>query len=347
MNQTNPPPVTTLQTILVSTATIANAHDADVESTSTTFFRVVFTSTLFLELILSVSGGWFVCNVITKHNLVWRTVWIYLFALAASDVGVASTAIPLMLITTFYEDILSIRLFCNLSGAFLVFFGTMSIMTVAMISIHKYITMASPLQALRRKIYRDVVAYLLLSLTSSVFLSLAPVVGLGQYAYKAGHKTCVIHSSDSKNNFAYYSVVMAISFVIPILIVLGTTLAICRIEKGRRRMIMDAFFSTPLSTKTSVADDEDKVVNTMTLIIASSLLMWGPLYVHMVLDYSGVHTPLWYYHLAYLCMLLHGAINPVIYFRHKTFRDEFRECRRRFQAFICRQEVPKSVEEEN
>lgn len=336
-NQTFTIATTSLTTSFITTTNNNNTTtDTDVVPvTSSTFFRVVFGVTLLFELVLSVWGGWFACKVITKNNLVWRTVWIYLFALAAWDVGMASTAIPLMLVATIYEDILKVRLFCNLSGALLVFFETMSVLTVAMISIHKYITISRPLQALRRKVYRDVIGYLLVSLSLAVFLSLAPVVGFGEYAYRVDHKMCLPHSDNSRNNRRYSSVIVFCSIFIPLIIIAMSTLATCRVENDRREIILDAFFSTPLTAESRVLEDEEIVVRTMTLIITSSLITWGPLFVYMVMSHLNVPTPLWYCHVAYLCMLLHGAVNPIIYFRHKNFSEDFKEYKRGFGAYLC------------
>lgn len=309
-----------------SFSTVANTSSNTATTTTTAenaLFRTAFASTLGVVFIISTCASFFVCHVIKKYKLMERTVWIYFFCFATCDLCGSLLSIPLTLTAVVYQPVLDILFLCNISGVVIMFFGNWSVMTAAMISIHRCIQIVNPLKSLTRKVHRDVIAYLLISLTLSVFLSLSPVVGFSQYTHIEGRPWCILHSKHDLMNMIYWCIVIVFSICLPLILMIVSSIWVCCMHYRRRSLQL--FIQYIARLHEGMKPDEKKLTNTMAIVIVSFLCTWSPAIMYIFFEVTGTPFPSWGGHLVYLLRYSRGIINPIIFTaRHHYFKKEIR-----------------------
>ena len=290
--------------------------------TNTVAFRISFAVLLLLLFTFSICGSCFVFYVIKAHHLLRRRVWFYLLILACSDGGMSLFATPIIIAATYDERILKIPWLCNLSGASTMFFGNWSILTMTTLSAYKYKT----INQFFSRGHRNEKIYLFLSTGISLFFAVSPMVGFSQYSYCPDRKWCVILSNESVTDSVFLIMISIFSYCVPICIIILTSCGIYIIVKKQREIKLNI---TNASLR-SILREEYCILITVVLLIGIFLLLWSPALIYFILGMTRSHVPLWYSHFVYVCILLQGSINPVVYYyKHKSFKKEL-------QRLFCR-----------
>ena len=280
--------------------------------TESLYFRIPYAVTLSLIFIFSVVSGCFVCYVIKINNMMKKRIWFYFFMVAMADTSTSLFSIPIIIAANVNESILSIRWVCKLNKALMVFFGCWSLFTLATLSLYKCAIISRPIESFSKTVHYDIIIYLTVSLTLSLFFAISPLVGFSDYHYHKGRKFCVLRSEDATNDLIFSALCGTIVYFASLCIIIVSSvriyLTINKQNKERRKI------STCISAK------NDSVTKMLLLLVAVFFTLWTPLLLYLLLGMAKVTLPPLYSHLSWLLVYMQGCVNPLIYFfRHTAF----------------------------
>ena len=311
-----------LASIYLKNTSNANNGISNDEFTEKVYFRAIFAGCLLIVLLISVTGGFFVCYVIKIRKLLKKSIWIYLFILAMSDGTTSLFVIPTILAACIDEKVLEIRWVCNLNLISIIFFGSFSIFTLAAISLRKYISISKPFKSLSNSGHRQLVIYLCISFAVCFALSVPPLLGFSRFTHIEGRKWCSLRSGSKLNDSIMLSFIGLCSYFIPLCIILITNI--------RTFLILKKYNATKTSILRITADEinaENRVIlKTLSLVVIVFIILWTPLLVYIIIGITGMDFHPLFVYIAYMLMLLQGSINPIIYyFKHSSFKKVFKK----------------------
>lgn len=314
------------QTSNITTTLLKGYFNQSDVITSSITFRIVYGTTMGILLVTSLIGGIFIIRVMHKYQLVKKKAWQYLLILTISDTGACVFSIPFIIMACINEDLLRIRHVCCMGGVGLMFFSVLSIYSLAAISLHRCRTITKPFKSLGVTGRVDVIAFLIVSLLTASFFGLSPLFGFSRFTYSKGRKWCTFRSSSPKLDFLYMGVLFFLGYVIPLGIIIFSSIKIYITVKKQKEIRMK-------SRRASAADmnlEHLTMVKTISILIVAFFMLFTPTMVYFILGMSRIPVPLWFSHLVYLILLCQGLVNGAIYcFRHDMFKDELLKLVRR------------------
>lgn len=304
-----------------------SSESSSVDVIETLPFRIVYGMILSVVFLFSTVFGFFVCYVIISNKMLKKRVWFYFFMVAFVDATMSFFATPIIIAASINENILTIPWLCKLNKTMLVFFGCWSLHTLAALSLYKCCVISRPLETKGRVSSNDIIMYLVISLTTSLFFAISPLFGFSNYRHYKGYKFCVLHSDNPTNDVIYSVLCGTFVYFLSLGIIVITsvkTYTMIKQQNIKRRKL------------SSHAANNDCVPKTVFMILISFLLLYTPLLLYLLLGMSHVKIPYWSAHIVYLLMFSQGCVNPMIYFvRHPTFLKTLRKrCRKKTQAKI-------------
>ena len=284
--------------------------------------NIPFAIAMVITVILSIFGMAFVSYVIHKNNLLKMKVWFYLFILTLSDTSLSLFAVPIVIAACVKENILYIRWLCNINGFSIMFFGIWSTLTLAAISLQKYLTISRPLKSFDGKGNCFKVIYFLVAFIISFSFAICPVLGFSRYSYMKDRQWCIVFVSSNPIYDEYLSFLVAIvGYLIPMFVIIISSVRIYAFVRKQ------AIKRENMQRRSSaIGHAEERVVlKTLLLIAITFFVLWTPLLVLLFLGMARVNLPSWYSHIAYSLMFAKGSLNPFIYCnRHRAFKKEFK-----------------------
>ncbi|KAM6916408.1 visual pigment-like receptor peropsin [Xenentodon cancila] len=198
---------------------------------------------------------------------------------------------------------------CQIDGFLTLLFGLVSINTLTVISVTRYIKGCHPHKAHCISI-NTIAVSLILIWTGAMFWSLAPLLGWGSYTDR-GYGTCEVDWSKANYSTFYKSYIISIlvfCFFIPVTIMLFSYISIINTVKSTNAMTADGFLS---ARQRKVERD----VTRISIVICTAFIVaWSPYAVVSMWSAWGFHVPSTTSIITRLFAKSASFYNPLIYF---------------------------------
>ncbi|KAM4729686.1 opsin-5-like [Anableps anableps] len=207
---------------------------------------------------------------------------------------------------------------CQIDGFLTLLFGLVSINTLTVISVTRYIKGCHPQKA--HSISINTIAISLIFIwTGALFWSVAPLLGWGSFTDR-GYGTCEVDWSKANYSTIYKSYIISIlifCFFIPVIIMLFSYVSIIKTVKSTNAMSADSFLS-PRQRKM------ERDVTRISIVICTAFIMaWSPYAVVSMWSAWGFHVPSTTSIVTRLFSKSASFYNPLIYFGMSSqFRKE-------------------------
>ncbi|KAM4599719.1 visual pigment-like receptor peropsin [Fundulus diaphanus] len=207
---------------------------------------------------------------------------------------------------------------CQVDGFLTLLFGLVSINTLTVISVTRYIKGCHPQKA--HCISTNTIAIsLILIWTGALFWSIAPLLGWGSYTDR-GYGTCEVDWSKANYSTIYKSYIISIlifCFFIPVMIMFFSYVSIIKTVKSTNTMSADGFLSARQRKM-------ERDVTRISIVICTAFIMaWSPYAVVSMWSAWGFHVPSTTSIVTRLFSKSASFYNPFIYFGMSSrFRKE-------------------------
>lgn len=275
---------------------------------------------------MALLGNILVCFIFYKNPSLRSVTYLYIFALAISDVAMATFCMPLVWGVLLVGEWRYSKLVCGMHGFAVLFLAFVSLQTIALLAFNRYCRVVKPW--LFRKIFtrKFVVLSMLAVIISAAFLLGLPLVtGWAYFHFHSGKITCVLEFHHHTIDKIYTGLLGLVIVVIPFgVITFCYTKVFLKVQKHRQRfMSIDSRISVP-SSRLSV--EEINITKTLFAMVLGFTLCWVPVFVIEFTDSAtgnhSLHRRV--YLLNVFLVTISAAINPVIYgVLNRTFRLEY------------------------
>ncbi|XP_060066645.1 rhodopsin, GQ-coupled-like [Ylistrum balloti] len=248
--------------------------------------------------------------------------------LALSDLTFSAVnGFPLLTISAFNKRWVFGDAACEFYGLIGGIFGLMSINTLAMISIDRYICITKPLQAARLMTRKKAFFMIVIVWSWAIAWSLLPLFGLGAYIPEGFQTSCTFdYLTKTMSNRIYIVGMYVFAFALPLVIIIGCYVGILKaIRKHAKEMAsMADKMNAEEAEKKEKSKTEIKIAKIAMMLVSLFILSWSPYATIALLAQFGdpsFVTPF----MSELPVMLAKASamhNPIVYaLSHPKFRE--------------------------
>jgi len=201
------------------------------DSTAEIVIKSIFMSVFIL---LAILGNIFVCIAIKKYKRLKTMTNYYVFNLAIADLLYGLTGMPLLLVTTVTGEWVLGHALCQLSGTLQTLFILVSIWTLCLIGINRFIAVSK--HASYKSIYRKKRVFISIAIVWCVacIVSVCPL--LGWSSIKEGDNFCTINGKD---NISYSVFVIIFAYIAPLVVLSGLYTKIFFLLREHEKRMME------------------------------------------------------------------------------------------------------------
>ena len=274
---------------------------------------------------MALLGNILLCLILYKNPRLQGVTYQYIFALAISDVAMATFCMPLVWGVLLVGEWRYSKEVCGVHGFAVLFLAFVSLQTIALLAFNRYCRVVKPW--LFRKIFtRKFVVFSLLAVifSAAFFLGLPLVTGWAYFLLHPGKITCELEFHHHSIDQIYTGLLGLLMVVIPfVVIIFCYTKVFLKVQEHRQRFLsIDSVNAR--SSRLSV--EEVNITKTLFAMVLGFTLCWVPVFVIEFTDSTaGNHSlPRRVYLLYVFLVSISSAINPVIYgVLNRTFRLEY------------------------
>ena len=300
----------------------------------------IFIGLLSIVSVIGILGNMFAVYTVIKGKLFKKRLWYYLLSLSCSDIFSFMFISPLT-ISGFYDDkLLNRHILCNLQGSTMNFLMGWSLITIGFINISKYRSIKAPVTNYTKD-KKSLKIYALVTFPTSVFIAVAPIIGLSSYIHLPGRSWCEVSTSDSYHAVVY--VLISAFFVLSVIVVVSNVATARHVHKKIQNYTNKYVVSRAMAK--TFTQRRSRVYHTTLVVTILFFVCWVPLFVLIIMQGFGSRIPLLFAKLSYFLTFLEGCFNPMIYFfRHGAFKKRLRNLWKQWKLERTRAYTNSSVE---
>ncbi|ESO83966.1 hypothetical protein LOTGIDRAFT_108602, partial [Lottia gigantea] len=279
--------------------------------------------------ITGVIGNFVVIYTFSRTKSLRTASNMFVVNLALSDLTFSAVnGFPLFSLSSFSHKWIFGRVACELYGLIGGIFGLMSINTMAMISIDRYLVITSPFTAMRNMTHKRAFLMIVGVWIWSILWAIPPIFGWGAYIPEGFQTSCTFdYLTRGDNRRSYIMCLYICGFVVPLGVIIFCYVFIIKSvmnhEKEMAKMADKLDAKDVRSTKEK-AKAEIKIAKVSMTIILLYLMSWTPYAIVALIAQWGpalVVTP-YVSEIPVLFAKASAMHNPVIYaLSHPKFRD--------------------------
>ena len=300
---------------------------ASTMKTRSTTNYVMETSLYVIINLMALLGNVLVCLVFYRNPRLRSVTYLYVLALAISDVAMATFCMPLVWGVLLVGEWRYPDAVCGMHGFAVLFLVFVSLQTIALLAFNRYCRVAKP-WLFRRIFTRQFVIFslVLVMFSAAFFLGLPLVTGWGFFRFHSGKITCVLEFHHQITDKVYTGLLGLVFVIVPFAVITFCyTKVFFKVQKHRQQFSsIDARNKNTRGTRLSV--EEIRITKTLFAIVLAFTLCWVPVFVIEFTDsVTGNYSlPRRVYLLNAFLVSTSAAINPVIYgVLNRTFRMEY------------------------
>ena len=299
--------------------------------TPRTTVQVAFESMIFLMIdLLAFTGNLLVCLAMYRNPRLRTTTNIYITALALSDIGNALLVQPMTVGTIMTGKWVSGYEGCKVHGFFNLFFGYVSIQTMALTAINRYFRVVK--SKYYKKIFstkKSITYIVVLWACISVIVWLPPTASLSFYMFFPDNAVCAQVSLESEVASVVFE---AIFFnVLPLAIIIFSYYNVSKTIRQHNASVATTLHSNQASGggSSSLSVEEIRITRTLFALVVGFVFCTFPAFTIFgllrlqVTKLESIPRPLSL--TANALIFISSAINPFLYgVMNKPFRQEFK-----------------------
>ena len=295
---------------------------------------------------VAVFGNILVCSIFFRNSQLRSVTYLYVLALAISDVALATFCMPLVWGVLLVGEWRYSSTLCGMHGFAVLFLASVSMHTISLLAFNRYCRVVKPW--LFRRIFSTtflVGSVLGVILMAAFFLGLPLAAGWAFFHFHSGKITCVLEFHHPTTDKVYTSLLGLEVVLIPFAIITFCYIKVfLKVQRHRRR-----FPSTSFAERSAqgwrLSVEEINITTTLFAIVLGFTVCWLPVFVIEFVDsITGNHSlPRRVYLVTVFLVSVSAAINPIIYgMLNKTFRAEYckmyRSCRTSVNVFTVQRQ---------
>ena len=249
---------------------------------------------------------------------------IFLTNLAITDLGVGLISLPLVLASSIESLLTHWSWFCTLQGMSIVLFTIVSLLTLGVLSLAKYINVGCSMQ---KRVEKRHAKYLIVGTwVVAAMFAIAPAFGLSTYTYngQGGHQ-CAPYDV-SVPGYIYIGLLLTIGIALPCTTMLYCYFKLYNMAHShiRRMRVNDSENGNHFRQR--VSSVESQLINTLIIMVIALFICWMPSLIFYILSFTTTLSSKKFDTFVLLCTLANSAVNPILYaMRQKDFQRGFRQ----------------------
>lgn len=192
---------------------------------------------LLLFMIFTIIGCVAICYIIYKDKTLHNVTGAFVANLMISDICVAIFNMPVALVSCIVSGGIKNDALCQIAGVSNSLFRYASILTLAAISVDRYIAVVRPLKYFSvmtpRRCYMIIFGIWIQSIT----FALLPLMGWGRYIYKPEEFICRPSFLWPSEDHGFTLAIFVTCFLTPFAIIIATSIRIVHIAKAQRKKV--------------------------------------------------------------------------------------------------------------
>lgn len=308
--------------------------------------KIILVTVLSSLCLISIIGNLIILTVIVKTPQLRNLTHILVANLCILDLACSVLAVPISIISILKGEWIFGDVFCFVNGYMHTFFCTGSILTLSIISIERYISIAHPLSY--TSYYRNpkvglVIAYIWLQ---SATLALPPLVGANSYVFNKHRGHCSFEWEQTVSHITFIVMLGSLCFLLPSAILLTMYCTVLRIARQTTRRICPEI--TEHGRVTSIVETggksdqrgsqarptdqttsgDSKAIKIILLLLCAFFINWTPFFALNVYGtIRGEVSNVMWWEVCSSCLAFSScAIDPILYgLLNRNVRQEILE----------------------
>ena len=220
---------------------MANDTNGTTSIDNLTAGEIVSVVLMILVDIGAVVGNLLVITVIVKTPQLRNLTHLFVLNLCILDLLCAFTVMPVSIVSSITIEWKLGDAYCKANGFFNAFFAFSSILTLCLISVERYYSIARPMDhAANMTPTKTIVLITYIWLQSALF-AMPPLVGLNSYAYSKHRGHCTFVWEHSPTHIAYVVLVGCVCFLLPATVLVVTYCNVFRVARQAARQIKPSY----------------------------------------------------------------------------------------------------------
>ncbi|XP_068699797.1 melatonin receptor type 1A-A-like [Montipora foliosa] len=299
---------------------------AILKSRSTAEYALETTLYFFINL-MALLGNLVVCFIFYKNPLFRSVTYLYIFALAVSDVAISAFCMPLVWGVLLVGEWRYSAVVCAIHGFMVLFLAFVSLQTIALLAFNRYCRVVKP-WLFRRIFTRQFVVFSLLVVMSSaaLLLGLPLITGWGYFHFHPEKITCVLEFHNQITDNIYTGFLGLVIVVLPFTVIIFCYSKVFLIVQKHRQRFSFADCTNRNIPPPRLSVEEIRITQTLFAIVLGFSVCWIPVFVIEFTDsVTGNHSlPRRVYLSDVFLVSISAVINPIIYgVLNRTFRMEY------------------------
>lgn len=296
------------------------------EYTRSTTHKSIQGCILTLMNFLAICGNTFVCWVLYRKRKTLKVPYLYVLALAISDLMVAICCFPFCIQAFLKDGWIHGYYMCQFSGFLVYYWGGISVPTLALTAVNRYF------RVVKTGIYRNyftIKSGLVMILSIWLFTLfdgfLSTFVGPVIYKYDPRFFFCIGTFASRKHERAIGISLHLIHVFIPLITIVFCYVNVFRTVRRHNANVMPTLHATGQCWQPAVNAWEMRVTRLLFFVVLGFFLCWIPVIIIGLLAHSStVKLPDLAYEMYTFLAFASAVINPFIYgVANRDFRQEF------------------------
>ncbi|XP_070700060.1 histamine receptor H2b [Pempheris klunzingeri] len=283
-------------------------------------------------IIVTIGGNVLVCLAVGLSRRLWRLANCFVVSLAVTDLLLGLLVLPLSATVELRSGKWPLGgALCNIYISLDVLLCTASILTLLAISVDRYLAISAPLSYSRRVTPLRVTLAMIAIWALSLAVSFVPIhLGLNTADYRVQHLDWGMGDEDKEGRYCqfewnnnYVLIYTSGSFYLPLLVMCGMYLCICRVAREQARRIRAATPSFARTASTAAIAQEHKATVTLAAVLGAFVICWFPYFTFFTcMGMKEKRNPPNTLHSVVLWLgYFNSALNPILY---PAFNRDFR-----------------------
>ncbi|XP_038074153.1 histamine H2 receptor-like [Patiria miniata] len=304
-------------------------------------FQALFLSII---MIVTILGNVAVCYVVHRTRSITTVTGMCITSLALADLFRGILVLPIVIFASIFGGEWALGdVVCSLSGLWYTLFGTASVMTLAAVSIDRYVAILKPLKYTSIITTARAAFFICLIWLVSILMALLPIMGWSRYGFSPWNGICIANWIEYKPYACFY---LSISFLLPFSVLVFCYYNIFKVARHQSRRVMslevtsvDGRGSTGLGLNSRlrpgrpdkrprlVMRKEKKAAMTLFTVMGVFILCVTPYnVVHLAYAFEGSFNLTVALGVTSMLSFVNSAANPLIYgILNRKFRHVFLE----------------------
>ncbi|XP_033647501.1 probable G-protein coupled receptor [Asterias rubens] len=203
--------------------------------------EIVSVLLMILVDIGAIVGNLLVITIIVRTPQLRNLTHLFVFNLCILDLLCAFTVMPVSIVSSITVEWRLGDAYCKANGFLNAFFAFSSILTLCLISVERYYSIARPMDHAANLTPTKTIVTITYIWLQSGLCAMPPLIGLNHYAYSQHRGHCTFVWEHSPTHIAYVVLVGCVCFLLPAIVLVVTYCNVFRVARQAARQITPSY----------------------------------------------------------------------------------------------------------